>query len=112
MEDLTISLQKYLDSSKITSILTAVALLLILITLISPFNITGWKLFSSKAVILIILAYVAYNIFCNTTDIMKNTKDIFMDTSLIPLRNNMLLSYLYMIVILVLFFYICKTLFD
>jgi hypothetical protein len=106
------SLQNYLDNSKITCGLTIFALLIIFIAMISPLNIMGWKLYLCKVFVLLILAYVIYKIFCTTTDIIINTKDLFTNISLISLRNNMMLSYFYTLIIAILFIYICITLFD
>ena len=105
-------LHNFSQDTKYVCGVMAVALFLILVFIISPLEIPIWKLTTSKIIILIIIAYAIYTNFFSTNKITDTTPNLFDNESLVYLRNSVLLNHLFSLVMVVLFIYICITLFD
>ena len=101
----------YSDKTKnVCSILT-IALMLIIIFIISPFQLTGIKSGLLKLLIVSILGYTLYINFSAIKD-LANVDGLFTKSSLFTIRNNVILSCIFSAFILFLALYVLSTLFN
>ena len=101
----------YSDKTKnVCSILT-IALMLIIIFIISPLQLTGTKSGLLKLLIVSILGYTLYINFSAIKD-LANMNGLFTKPNLSTIRNNVILSCIFSAFILFLALYILTTLFN
>ena len=105
-------LHNFSQDTKHVCVIIAIALFLTIVFVISPIQLTSWKLITGKITILIIIAYAIYSNFLSTQKVTNTTENLFKDDNLIFIRNNVLLNHLFSLVMVVLFIYICITIFD
>ena len=106
------ALHAFSDNTKYVCILTILGLFLIITLIISPLNIIGWRLNVGKIVIILLLGYALYYNFSETHNFLKSVEGIFDNPEFAGIRNNMLLSHLFSLFILILIMYIIKTIFT
>ena len=102
----------YSENTKSVCTLIVIASLLILILIVSPLNFLGWRLTMGKFIILLLLGIAIYKNFTSTHQLSTNIKGLFSSPDLSSLRNNVLLSHVYSLLIIILFIYIFISLFD
>jgi len=110
--DVQTVLHTFSDNTKYVCTLTILGLFLIIILIISPLNIIGWILNMGKLVIILLLGYALYYNFNETHSFLKSVEGIFDNPELIGIRNNMLLSHIFSLFILILIIYVVVTIFK
>jgi hypothetical protein len=105
------AMYNYSDKTKnICSILTII-LMLIIVFIISPFQLTGVKSGLLKLLIVSILGYTLYINFSAIKD-LANINGLFTKSNLSTIRNNVILSCIFSAFILLLALYVLITLFN
>ena len=98
---------RFIDNTQTTCIITGIGLLIIVWSFIGP----GKYMFGStigKLIGLIVLIYAAYSCFSSTNTLIKNKEDIFKNPKFVVERNNVLLSYGFGLLLVLLCLYIVK----
>lgn len=108
---MNIDLKNYFDNTKFICISISLSLLLIIFSIIIPLNIYKPLLIIIKFIILYILAYSIYKNTIETNNLVNNIDDIFKNPQLSSIKNTMIMSYILSFVILILFYFIIKSLF-
>jgi hypothetical protein len=101
----------FTKNTRYVSYLTSASILIIFILYFYP-NLTSFIKIPSKFISIIILISSFIILFRNTNITVQNIEHIFVDPSLSKIKNNMLLSYLYSFLILVLIYYVVSTFFH
>ena len=98
---------KFIDNTRVSCSITGVGLFVIIWSFIGPGHLMAGSTIG-KILGLLILCYAAYNCLQNTQQFVKTTPDIFKNPKLVVERNNVMLSYGYSILIILLALYIIK----
>jgi len=108
---MNIDLKNYFDNTKFICISISLSLLLIIFSIIIPLNIYKPLLIIIKFIILYILAYSIYKNTIETNNLVNNIDDIFKNPQLSSIKHTMIMSYILSFVIVILFYFIIKSLF-
>ena len=101
----------YSDTTKNVSILITVSLILIIIFIISPFRLIGFRSVLLKMLIVSILGYALYNNYRGLRKLI-NIDGLFKQAKWSGIRNNWLLSCIFSILIFLLAIYVLVSLFN
>ena len=99
----------FADNTKQTCGIITLSLFIILILLVTPFNAGRMYIIISKILVIIMLLYTFLRNFKETNRLVKNIPEIFSNQQFSSIKNNMLLSYILTISIMVLIIYIVYT---
>jgi hypothetical protein len=105
------SFHDYSNNTKMIYIIISVALLLIVVTTISPIGLSITKIIIGKMVALALLSYALVKNCSETNNLIGNEVDIFNNPDLSGVRNNALLSYVLCLSMLGLILYVIFTMF-
>ena len=103
----------FADNTKNVCSILIFSLFLVILFVLMPVNLGRFFTSIGKCVIIAILGYIIYIQFNETNLYLSNTQDIIQgNPSLDGAKSSMILSYIFIVCILVLLIYIFKTLFD
>lgn len=97
----------FIDNTRVSCVITALGLFVIVWSFVGP----GHLMFGStigKLLGLLILCYSAFSCFYTTQKYVENIPEVFKDPTMEVERNNVLLSYGFSLLIILLCFYIIK----
>jgi len=109
MDSLNSYFSTYSNNSKNICILTAVAISIIFLFIVSPLNNYYFASLFGKIAVLLILAYALYENFMNSYNFSKNTNTTMIVGSWNDIKTNLLCSYIFSFLILLLFFSVIKN---
>tara|TARA_Y100000389_G_scaffold4109_1_gene3915 strand:- start:1904 stop:2233 length:330 start_codon:yes stop_codon:yes gene_type:complete len=98
--------KQFSDNTKNISIISAVALLIITFTMISPFGISRYIIIIGKFLAICLLLYSISTMYKETNNLVLNTEDIWKSS---PYKINALLSYILTLLVCILTIYIAYT---
>jgi heme O synthase-like polyprenyltransferase len=98
--------KQFSDNTKNVSIISAIALLIITLTMISPFGINRYIIIIGKLLAISLLFYSITIMYKETNNLVLNTKDIWKSSSY---KVNALLSYILTFLVFLLTMYIAYT---
>jgi len=92
--------QTFCDNTKHTFFLNIFAIIFIFFFILGPYKLSG---ISNKIIKIIIISLLSYSLYINiiSSNLLLNTKNLFVDPSLAIIKNNCLLNMLFCIVLII-----------
>jgi hypothetical protein len=103
--------QTFSQNTEYVCSLLSIGIFLVFVFIITPLNLGKFFSGFGKLLIILILGYALYKNFGETHNFLKNIEGIFDNPDFSGIRNNMLLSHLLSLFILILVFYVLITIF-
>jgi len=99
----------YYHGIKELNIYTVLTLGLVAVLTLVPIHIPTSLKIASYGIVFALLSYVLYQTFQLTNNVRKQTPSLFVDDKQVDLRNNVVLSYLFVLSLVCLLFYLLFT---